>query len=75
MLAEDNGGPLNAGYLRARVDRIAAGTRNYVPKVLDVWDRVKRQFESGDRIQLELMHTHGARDGKELAAAGGGDRP
>lgn len=36
-LAEYNGGPLDAGYLRAGVGRLSAKTRHYVPAVLEVY--------------------------------------
>lgn len=40
VLAEYNGGPLNAGYFRAEADEIAEETKNYVPKVLDVYRKL-----------------------------------
>ena len=45
VLAEYNGGPLNAGYLRAGSDKASAETRSYVPKVLDLRERLKKKFE------------------------------
>ena len=36
-LAEYNGGPVNAGFYRARSHRASAETRDYVPKVLVHW--------------------------------------
>ena len=45
VLAEYNGGPLNAGYYRADVGALAAETRSYVPRVLELYARLKDQFE------------------------------
>ena len=68
VLAEYNGGPLNAGYFRAGVNRLAAETRNYVPKVLDVYNGLKEGFERGLRVDdLQLMHRDSRRRGKTLA--------
>ena len=47
VLAEYNGGPVNAGYYRADVGALAAETRNYVPRVLELYARLKDQFETG----------------------------
>lgn len=66
VLAEYNGGPLNAGYLRAGSNRAAAETRDYVDKVGDVHERLKNKFERGIDIRLDAMHRDGARDGKLL---------
>ena len=67
VLAEYNGGPLNAGYFRAGVSALAAETRNYVPQVLDVYARLKEKFEKGVPPQLETMHRDARREGKQLA--------
>jgi hypothetical protein len=67
VLAEYNGGPLNAGYFRAGVSALAAETRNYVPQVLEVYERLKEKFEKGTEIQLETMHRDSRREGKTLA--------
>jgi hypothetical protein len=70
VLAEYNGGPLNAGYLRAGVSALAPETRNYVPQVLDLYGRLKERFARGESDpQLELMHRDAHRDGKTLAGA------
>jgi hypothetical protein len=65
VLAEYNGGPVNAGYYRADVAALAAETRNYVPRVLDVYARLKDQFETGLTLQAELQGV-GQREGKLL---------
>lgn len=66
VLAEYNGGPLNAGYLRADSNQTAAETREYVLKVLDVYQRLKDKFDRGIDVRLELMHKESTRDGKTL---------
>ena len=70
VLAEYNGGPLNAGYFRAGVRALADETRNYVPRVLELHARLEEQFAKG----LEpngSTHRDPERRGKSLA---GGDR-
>jgi transglycosylase-like protein with SLT domain len=67
VLAEYNGGPLNAGYFRARVGALAAETRDYVPQVLDLYGRLRARFEKGIEVQPELMHRDAHREGKTLA--------
>ena len=66
VLAEYNGGPLNAGYLRAGSSQAAAETRNYVKKVETIYQRLKNQFELGVEVTLEPMHKDRNRDGKLL---------
>lgn len=67
VLAEYNGGPLNAGYYRAGVSALSAETRNYVPQVLEVYSRLKTKFEQGFEVQLETMHRDARRESKTLA--------
>jgi hypothetical protein len=69
VLAEYNGGPLNAGYFRAGVNRLAAETKNYVPQVLELYGRLKEKFEKGPELQPELMHRDAGREGKTLTSA------
>jgi hypothetical protein len=69
VLAEYNGGPLNAGYFRARVGALAAETRNYVPQVLDLYARLTQRFAQAEPTQLQLMHLDANRQGKTLAGA------
>jgi Transglycosylase SLT domain len=69
VLAEYNGGPLNAGYFRAGVGALAAETRNYVPRVLQLYARLKEQFDRGMDLQAELIHRDAQREGKTLAGA------
>lgn len=69
VLAEYNGGPLNAGYFRAGSSQTAAETRDYVQKVLDVHERLKNKFERGIDVRLDPMHRDSSRDGKMLGAS------
>jgi hypothetical protein len=66
VLAEYNGGPLNAGYFRAGASALAAETRNYVPRVLELHARLKQEFEKGFELQLEASHKDAQREGKTL---------
>jgi hypothetical protein len=70
VLAEYNGGPLNAGYLRAGVGALSPETRNYVPQVLELYGRLKDKFERGamDPLLAEV-HRDAHREGKTLAGA------
>jgi len=45
-LAEYNGGPRNAHYFRAGSSRLAEETRNYVPKVMAIYDRLRNELEA-----------------------------
>jgi soluble lytic murein transglycosylase-like protein len=66
VLAEYNGGPLNAGYFRAGVSQLAAETRSYVPQVLDMYGKLKEAFEKGEDPQVEPVHQTAHREGKTL---------
>jgi soluble lytic murein transglycosylase-like protein len=68
VLAEYNGGPLNAGYYRADVAALAAETRNYVPRVLDLYARLKDRFEGGAAAQATPAARDVQREGKLLGA-------
>jgi hypothetical protein len=63
VLAEYNGGPLNAGYFRAGAGALAAETRNYVPRVLQLQARLKDDFDKGLEAQV---HRDPRREGKTL---------
>ena len=69
VLAEYNGGPLNAGYYRAGSARAATETTNYVKKVGTVYNNLKDRFELGVEVTLEQMHKDRDRDGKLLGSA------
>ncbi len=45
-LAEYSGGPLNAGYFRARLGPLAGETRGYVLQVIEVYERLSRELGS-----------------------------
>ena len=67
VLAEYNGGPLNAGYFRAGVGSLAAETRTYVPRVLELYARLKEQFDaSADAPAVDLAQRDAHRQGKTL---------
>jgi hypothetical protein len=63
VLAEYNGGPLNAGYFRAGAGPLAAETRNYVPRVLQLHARLREEFDRGLEMQV---HNDPKRLGKTL---------
>jgi Transglycosylase SLT domain len=75
VLAEYNGGPLNAGYFRAGVAALAAETRNYVPRVLELHQRLKQEFEKGMDLEPELVHRDAEREGKTLAGRAASPAP
>jgi hypothetical protein len=68
VLAEYNGGPLNAGYFRASSQALAHETRSYVPRVIDLYGRLKDAFEKGIDLRPELMHRDAHRRGKSLGS-------
>jgi soluble lytic murein transglycosylase-like protein len=70
VLAEYNGGPVNAGFFRAGASQLAAETRNYVPHVLETYARLKEEFEKGMELRVEEMHRSRERQAKRL-----GERP
>jgi hypothetical protein len=67
VLAEYNGGPLNAGYFRASAGALAAETRRYVPRVLEVYGQLKDEFETGMKARAELGPGDARREVKALA--------
>jgi soluble lytic murein transglycosylase-like protein len=70
VLAEYNGGPLNAGFYRAGAGALAAETRNYVPRVLELYALLKQDFDNGtDTQQVELGYQDVHREGKALGAS------
>ena len=66
VLAEYNGGPLNAGYYRASANALAAETRNYVPHVLELYARLKERFDTGPEVQRPASSYDNQREGKLL---------
>jgi soluble lytic murein transglycosylase-like protein len=75
VLAEYNGGPLNAGYYRAGAGQLAGETRNYVPRVLELYTRLQQEFEKGPEPQPEVIFRDAQREGKTLEAARAGAGP
>ena len=67
VLAEYNGGPLNAGYFRAGAGPLAAETRSYVPRVIELYGRLRDEFEKGTDVDVEPLLRDPARQGKALA--------
>jgi hypothetical protein len=67
VLAEYNGGPLNAGYFRAGVGPLAPETRSYVPRVLELYGRLKEEFERGLEPGSQAMGHEALREGKTLS--------
>jgi hypothetical protein len=74
VLAEYNGGPLNAGYFRAGAGQLAAETKSYVPRVLALHARLKEEFDKGFERQAET-HQSGQREGKTLAGVSAAGSP
>jgi len=70
VLAEYNGGPLNAGYFRAGVGALAAETRSYVPRVLELHARLKEQLDKVAEAPLDLARRDAHREGKTLTGGG-----
>jgi hypothetical protein len=66
VLAEYNGGPLNAGYFRAGVSALSPETRSYVPQVLDVYARLRERFGRED-APVDPLYRDSRREGKLLA--------
>jgi len=69
VLAEYNGGPLNAGYLRAGVGPLAPETRDYVPRVLALHARLQEEFDQGTDLPPEAAPGEVEREGTTLAGA------
>jgi soluble lytic murein transglycosylase-like protein len=65
VLAEYNGGPLNAGYLRAGAAALASETRSYVPRVLELHQRLQQEFEEGTALRADARDDS-VRRGKTL---------
>jgi hypothetical protein len=66
VLAEYNGGPLNAGYFRAGAGALAAETRSYVPRVLELQARLRDQLDKPVEGPPELSQRDAHREGKTL---------
>jgi hypothetical protein len=68
VLAEYNGGPLNAGYLRAGAPALASETRAYVPRVLELHRRLQDEFAAGAGLSLEPAAADAGRRGRTLGS-------
>lgn len=60
VLAEYNGGPLNAGYIRAGGARASAETRRYVATVSELRKRLARKFDEADAAAPRLARNEAA---------------
>jgi soluble lytic murein transglycosylase len=69
VLAEYNGGPMNAGLFRAGAGQLAVETRNYVPRVLELHSRLKEEFDKGIDLGSEPGYRDSQQEGKTLASA------
>jgi soluble lytic murein transglycosylase-like protein len=69
VLAEYNGGPLNAGFFRAGASQLAAETRDYVPRVLETHARLRDEFERGFQTRFDEAQRSRQRAGKTLAGS------
>jgi soluble lytic murein transglycosylase-like protein len=69
VLAEYNGGPINAGYYRAGSHKTAAETADYVPKVLEQYERLVEQLPMVSGRGIDVDYRDLTRDGKRLIPA------
>lgn len=65
-LAEYNGGPINAGFYRARSHKTAAETRDYVPKVLEQYERLVKALPTAPGMSHDIVYRDASRPGKRL---------
>lgn len=68
VLAEYNGGPVNAGYYRAGSHRTTPETADYVPKVLEQYDRLCKQLPMAPGRSFDVLYRDANREGKELVS-------
>jgi soluble lytic murein transglycosylase-like protein len=71
VLAEYNGGPLNAGYLRAGSSRTSAETRGYVAKVIDLRQRLRKKLEQGPKPEQDVARTDASHEVRRLGQVSG----
>jgi hypothetical protein len=69
VLAEYNGGPVNAGYYRAGSHKTAQETADYVPKVLEQYARLVKELPMVSVRSVDLDYRDATRDGKRLIPA------
>jgi soluble lytic murein transglycosylase-like protein len=75
VLAEYNGGPLNARYFRASAAALAHETRDYVPRVIALHDRLEEEFATGMETAADASSRSRERVGKSLDEAPGPAHP
>jgi soluble lytic murein transglycosylase-like protein len=68
VLAEYNGGPVNAGYYRAGSHRTTPETADYVPKVLEQYDRLCKELPMAPGRSFDVLYRDKNREGKELVS-------
>ncbi len=69
VLAEYNGGPVNAGYYRAGSHRTTPETADYVPKVLEQYDRLCKELPMAPGRSFDVLYRDANREGKVLVRA------
>ncbi|MGH9319980.1 MAG: lytic transglycosylase domain-containing protein [Vicinamibacteria bacterium] len=69
VLAEYNGGPINAGYYRAGSHRTTPETADYVPKVLEHYQRLCQELPMAPGRSFDLLYRDTQREGKVLVPA------
>lgn len=69
VLAEYNGGPINAGYYRAGSHRTAAETMDYVPKVLEEYARLSEELPMVPGRGFDILYRDLGREAKKLVPA------
>lgn len=69
VLAEYNGGPINAGYYKAGSHRTAPETRDYVPKVLEQYERLARELPMAPGRGADIVYRDIGRADKKLLPA------
>lgn len=72
-LAEYNGGPINAGLYRARSHKTAAETRDYVPKVLEQYERLVKTLPTAPGLSHDIIYRDSSRPGKQLGVPASAD--
>ena len=72
-LAEYNGGPINAGLYRARSHKTAAETRDYVPKVLEQYQRLVKTLPTAPGLSHDIIYRDASRPGKRLGVSATAD--
>lgn len=69
VLAEYNGGPINAGFYKAGSHRTAPETRDYVPKVLEQYERLVKEMPMAPGRGVDIVYRDIGRDEKTLVSA------